>query len=196
MKLAIHQGPVHAPALFAPHRRPIGLGARHVVVTDPAAVSHPRRKRPPSRKKSMKRTTFFVTLLLAVTGSATAVGIGAAVDTPRTLMSRDDYREALRGIQSATRESLGQCRNVEAMQRDLCKARVRADERVKRAELQARYFGTVAAAEDVQVARVKARYDVARAECGARRADQRTQCLREAREARSREIHSKVASST
>jgi hypothetical protein len=207
MKLALHEGPVHASALlaFAPRasagaacmrRRPIGLGSRMVLVTDPASVAKPRRHRPPQPKKAMTRTTLFVSLLLAVTASVGGMGISAAVDSPRTLMSRDDYRDALRGIETATRDALGQCRLVEAATREVCKAKARAAERVRRAELQARYYGTVSAAADIEVARVKSKYDVARAECGARPSDERIECLRVARESRTREIHAKAASAT
>jgi hypothetical protein len=207
MKLALHEGPVHAPALFAfaprrsgavpyARRRPIGLGARTVLLTDPASVARPRPHRTPPRKKAMKRTTLFISLLLAVTASVAAMGISAAVDSPRTLMSRDDYRDALRGIDAATRDALGQCRPVELASREVCKAKARADERVRKAELQARYYGTVAAAADVEVARVKAKYDIARAECGARASGERLECLRVARESRTRELHAKADSPT
>ena len=144
----------------------------------------------------MKRTTLFVTLLFAVTASVAAVGISAAVDTPRSLMSRDDYRVALRGIQAGTRMALAECRGTDMAARDICKARVRADERVRKAELDARYYGTFSAAQDVQVARIKARYDVARAQCGALPSDERLQCLRATREARAKEIQSKAATTT
>ena len=214
----VHEGPVRAPALVVSdtskpwrvagrrarrqaeahtrqRRTPIGLGARTVVVTDPASVARPRHSHAPA-KKTMKRTTVFLSLLLAIGASLAAMGISAAVDSPRTLMSRADYGDALRGIEAATRSALGRCRDVDMVARDVCKAQVRADERVRKAELQARYYGTVAAAEEVQAARVKARYDVARAQCGARPSDTRLHCLREAREARARELHAKVASST
>jgi len=179
-----------------PHRRAIGLGARTVVVTDPASISHPRTHPLPRKKNPMKRTTLLLTLLLAVTASLAAMAISAAVDTPRTLMSRADYRDAMRGIDAMTRAALGQCRALEVSNRDVCKAQARADERVRKAELQARYYGTVSAAEEVSIARVKARYDVARAQCSAK-TDEATKldCLRTAREARAREIHAKVASS-
>lgn len=204
MKLALHEGPVHAPALFAfaprapaaarcARRRPIGLGPRTVLLTDPASVAKPRHRQPAQPKKAMKRTTLFISLLLAVTASVAAMGISAAVDSPRTLMSRDDYRDALRGIEAASRDALGQCRSVDIATREVCKAKVRADERVRRAELQARYYGTASAASDVEVARVKAKYDIARAECAARTSDERLQCLRTAREARAREIHAKAS---
>ena len=220
MKLVLQEGPVHAPAFFdsrapqpwriasrrargyapeprtPPRRRPIGLGARTVVVTDPAAVARPRLHPVPPAGKTMKRTTLFATLLFTVTASVAAMGISAAVDTPRSLMSRDDYRVALRGIQSATRLALAECRGTDMAARDICKARVRADERVRKAELDARYYGTVSAAEDVQVARIKARYDVARAQCGVLASSERLQCLRTAREARAKEIQLKTSTTT
>ena len=144
----------------------------------------------------MKRPALFFALLLALTASAAAFGISAAVDTPRTLMSRDDYAKAVHAIQMATRAAMADCRAVAVAQRDVCKARARGDERVQRAELHARYYGTVDADLEVNVARVKARFDVARAECGARSEDERSQCLRTAREERAREIRSKLASAT
>lgn len=218
MKLALQEGPVHAPALLAshqpwriasrrahrveiarpaPHRRhPIGLGARTVVVTDPASVTTARRHPVTAHRKPMKRTTLFVTLLFAVTASVAAMGISAAVDSPRSLMSKDDYRGALHGIQAQTRMALAECRIADVVARDICKAQARADERVRKAELQARYYGTVTAAQDVQVARIKARFDVARAQCGALPSGERLQCLRTAREARAREVQAKVATAT
>ena len=44
----------------------------------------------------------------------------------------------------------------------ICRAEARAEERVKKADLQARYLGTVAAAGDARLARTKAAYDVAK----------------------------------
>jgi hypothetical protein len=209
MKLALHEGPVHAPALFdsrgpqawrmaparpsraqdhAPSRRRIGLGARPVVVTNPASVARPRRHPLPKAKKSMKRTTVLAAFLFLFAASAAALGISAAVDTPRTLMSRDDYQDARRGIETSTRAALAQCRSLDALPRDICKAQARADERVRKAELQARYHGTVQAAGEVELAKARAHYDVARAKCGARLADDRLECLRAAREERTREM--------
>ncbi|HWH41279.1 MAG TPA: hypothetical protein VNU21_15650 [Usitatibacter sp.] len=144
----------------------------------------------------MKPTTFFATIVLGAVVSAGALGLDAAVDSPPTLMSRGDYLDARHGIEAQTRVALAACRGEQDVAREICKARVHGDERIKRAELIARYHGTVAAADDVRIAKVKAHYDVERARCNAREDSDREQCLRAAREGRSREIFARRASVT
>lgn len=134
----------------------------------------------------MKRTTMYVSLAGALMFSAAAFGISSAVDTPRTLMSRADYAVAKKGIESETRVSLGRCRDVEGSERDVCKAEVRAEERIKKADLDARYHGTVTAAADAKLARAKAEYDVARAKCGVYGVERKVDCLQSARAEKAR----------
>ncbi len=110
-----------------------------------------------------------------------AFGIGAAVEAPPTLMSREDYRDELRLIEAQWRRALAGCRALERHARNVCRAEVRADDRVRRAELEARYEGTVQAARAASQVRARARFDVARARCLAGEASLRLPCLREAR---------------
>jgi hypothetical protein len=144
----------------------------------------------------MKRVTFLATFALAFLVSAGALGLSAAVDLPPTLMSRADYLDGRHGVEAQTRLALAACRGEQGVARDICKARVRGDERVMMAELIARYHGTVAAADEVRIAKVKARYDVERARCNARQDGDREQCLRAAREGRTREIFARGSSVT
>ena len=51
----------------------------------------------------MKRSTLFATIAGAILVSATALGISAAVDSPRSLMSRVDYADAREMIESQVR---------------------------------------------------------------------------------------------
>jgi hypothetical protein len=136
----------------------------------------------------MKRTKFFATFALAFVLSVAALGWSAAVDTPRTLMSRDDYLDARVGIEAQTRMAVGACRAQQGVAREVCRAQAHGEERVMLAELNARYHGTVAAADEVRIAKVKARYDVERARCDAHAPGEREQCLRAAREGRTREM--------
>jgi len=87
--------------------------------------------------------------------SVAAVGIGASIEAPRALMTRQDYVEARKVIDAQSRIALGQCRLLEAREKALCRITVRGDERVSRAELEARYRGTVEA--ESEAAAVKAR---------------------------------------
>lgn len=134
----------------------------------------------------MKRTTMYLSLAGALMFSAAAFGISSAVDSPRTLMSRADYAVGKSAIESEARLSLGKCRELEGAPRDVCKAEVRADERIKKADLDARYHGTVAAAADARLARAKAQYDVAKAKCSAYGSERKIDCLHSARAEKAR----------
>jgi hypothetical protein len=163
-------------------RRPIGIGPRAILVTNPACKATPRavRVRAPVRRAA-RRTPLYAGLLGSLLFSAAAFGLSFAVDTPRTLMSRSDYVQARRAIESDARAAYGRCRTVEASSRDICRAEARAAERIRKAELDARYHGTVAAAADARLARVKAQFDVAKARCNVLHSEVRLQCLQSAR---------------
>lgn len=136
----------------------------------------------------MKRSTLPVLFTGAFLFSAAAFGIGSQMDSPPSLMSRGDYAAARQVIESEARQAMGACRSEEGHQRDLCRAQVRAEERVKQADLRARYLGTVAAAEEAKVARVRAEHDLARAKCGAASPTERGECLTAARATKVRSI--------
>jgi hypothetical protein len=168
-------------------RRQIGRGARAIIVTNPAHAAFRRGvQRPLKRGTKMKRTTMYASLAGALMFSAAAFGITSAMDTPRTLMSPADYSVAKKAIEQETRVSLGRCRDVEGAARDVCKAEVRAEERIKKADLDARYHGTVSAVADARLARAKAQYDVAKAKCSSFASEQKVDCLQSARAEKAR----------
>ena len=136
----------------------------------------------------MKRRTVVMTVFFAAVASMTAFGIGAAVDSPRTLMSPSDFALGKRTIEAETRLALARGRDTGAAERDVCKAEARGVERVKKAELNARYHGTVTMVDEVRLARAKAHYDVAKARCGSRLGEERIDCLRAAREDRNKSL--------
>lgn len=138
----------------------------------------------------MKRSTLLATSLLTVIVSVAAVGIGASMDMPRTLMSPADYNHFKRAIESDTLVSLAGCRTVPAPEKEVCRAQARAEERVKIAELSVRYHGTVTALDAMRQARARAEYDVARARCSAQPGDARFDCLRSARDQRHKTLAS------
>jgi hypothetical protein len=206
MYATIAQGPVPGPALaISPQpddrransdksrarirpRRQIGSGARSIMVTNPAHVATRRRAKPIEARRRMKPRTILVTVFFAAAASLGALGISAAVDTPRTLMSPVDFSTGKRAIEAETRLALAKCRDVAAVERDICKAQVRGDERIKLAELKARYHGTVVSRDEVRLARAKSLYDVAKAKCSARQGEERMDCLRAARDDRNRSL--------
>lgn len=136
----------------------------------------------------MKRTTLCVLFTGAFLFSAASFGISSHVDSKPSLMSRGDYAVGKQEIESEIRKAAGKCRTVDGLDREVCKARARAEERVRKADLAARYFGTVAAAEEAKLARVRAGYDVAKARCAALDSDERAHCLENARSEKARSI--------
>ena len=129
----------------------------------------------------MKRTTLFTTIAGALLVSATALGISAAVDSPRSLMSPVDFGAAKKAIEAESHAALSKCRDLDSQAKDLCKAEAKADERIRKADLEAQYRGTVAAAADAKLARAKAQYDIARAKCGDQHGEDKISCMRQAR---------------
>ncbi len=129
----------------------------------------------------------FVPLAAALGIALATFGIGASVETPRSLMSRSDYLQERSQIEFELRRRIAGCRALEAPAREICRARVRAHDRVRRAELESRYEGTVDAARELAVARARAQFDIARARCLAGRDATLHGCLREARDERRRE---------
>ena len=178
------EGPVARPALSSSRRYsrvPIGCGPRAIVRTDPARVASRRIARLPAPRRTHKHTALYVTGAFALVISLTALGIGASVDSPRSLMSRGDYDQARRTIEAEARIALAQCRALEGRDKEVCKAQARGEERVSKADLDARYRGTVAAESDARLARTKAQYEVARASCTDRSGEERGACLKAAR---------------
>lgn len=145
----------------------------------------------------MQLTTLYATLVGALAVSATAFGISTAVDSPRSLMSPVDYGQAKKAIESDARAAVARCREHDGQAKDVCKAEVRAEERVRKADLEAQYRGTVAAAAEARLARAKAQYEIARAKCGDQRAEERNSCLRSARADKAKAFsEAKLASAT
>lgn len=136
----------------------------------------------------MKKTTIYATLVAALLVSATAWGISAAVDSPRSLMAPSDYNVAKSAIESDVRGAMSRCRDGDGQAREICKAEARADERVRKADLEARYRGTVGAQAEAKIARVKARYEVAKTRCSAEHGEGKLACIRSARSEKAREI--------
>jgi hypothetical protein len=129
----------------------------------------------------MKRTSLALAFLGTVSFGAAAYGLQAAFDTPPTLMSRSDHDRQWREIERNTRASLGHCRSRPEQLREACRARTHAEDRVAKADLDARYFGTVQAQANARDVRARTSFDVARADCLLRDDPERTSCLAAAR---------------
>jgi hypothetical protein len=210
MRATIMQGPVFGSALLVcpthisenalarvHRRRQIGVGVRAIIETDPAHVARRRQGHKPQPKaRRMNKTTLFATLAGALLVSATAFGISAAGDSPRSLMSPADYSTAKKAIESDVHASMAKCRDQDGRSRDICKAEARADELVRKADLEAQYRGTVASAAEAKLARAKAQYEVAKTRCADQHGEDRLSCLRTARADKAKALEAAKLAST
>jgi hypothetical protein len=134
----------------------------------------------------MKRSTLLVAAFLAAGLSVAALGIRAAVDTPRTLMSPDIHQQLKREVEASTRLALGKCREADGHRTRRLQGRGRAAE--------ARGAGGPVGAlsrhprglEEAASVAAKASFDVAKARCRAKTARCRVECLKQARDERNR----------
>ncbi len=106
-------------------------------------------------------------LLAALVMGALTIGLDATLDSPRTLMSPGDYALERAAIGADTRAAITHCRGSAVPLRALCRAEAYARDRIAKADLEARYYGTDQAAHRAHDARVRARQQLARARCAA-----------------------------
>jgi hypothetical protein len=129
----------------------------------------------------MKRASLVFASSFAVILSLAALGIRASMDMPSTLMSPAVYEGLKREIEAEARLALGHCRDASGHEREICRAEARAEERVKKAELHARYHGTVSAQQEISATRARSGYELATVRCSAHPGEARHDCLRAAR---------------
>ncbi len=120
-------------------------------------------------------------LLLSAT-AALAIGIGATLGRPATLMSPLDYRAAKLSLETDSHVAFDKCLMLEGTAFGVCRAEAQAEERMKRANLEAQYLGTVDAAQSAAQVKVEGKYEVAIARCDGMEAKPRLACLKSARE--------------
>lgn len=136
----------------------------------------------------MRSNGAFAAFLAALVMGALTVGLDAVLDTPRTLMSSGDYARAGSAIAARTQAALGHCRRLEGGARRLCQTRAYANERIAKADLEERYYGTEQAAAAARDQREHARWQLARARCAGTGATELHQCLDSARADKAKDV--------
>jgi hypothetical protein len=124
----------------------------------------------------------------AVITSAAAIGVGAALSPSEESMSREQYDAARQRLQSFRTLAQAHCESLEPAQSVTCLAQVRADHRVRMADLEVAFRHSEPAARDAQRARIDARYEVDRAGCESVRGLRKDRCLVAAHAAKGRAL--------
>lgn len=125
----------------------------------------------------MKRSTLFANLGAVILAVGTLAF--AAVDSrPRaTLMAPIDYERGLKEIDADVRVSMVVCKRLSGYEKKVCHAEIAAEKKVRLADLEARYRGTVEAQHTARITHVEAQFDVDRERCEAFTDDGRDRCL-------------------
>ena len=133
----------------------------------------------------MHRHAVFAFVVLA-SAATMAMAIGANLDSPRSFMTWQDHEASRQVLEAQARLELAGCRGLDNGAKIICRVRTRAHDRVRRAELEARYLGTVTSESLVGVANAKGTFEIARAHCQAHSDDDQAACLGKARAAQAR----------
>jgi len=127
-------------------------------------------------------------LIAAIVGvslaSATLVMATVGAGPRSTLFSPDEYEAAGAAIGDETRMSLAGCKKLTGPEKLVCMTEARSQEKIRRADLEARYLGTFDATFQAQVTRVDAQFEVEAKRCEAQGREAQGGCQREAAEQR------------
>ena len=124
----------------------------------------------------------------AVITSAAAIGVGAALSPYDESMTRDQYDAAQQRQKAQHARAQARCESLDGMEGVLCLAQLRADDRVRSADLEVAFRRTEAAARDAQRARIDGRYELDRAGCESVRGVRKDKCLIAAHAAKGRAL--------
>ena len=132
----------------------------------------------------MKRAVLVALGTGTIIASAAALAIGVASAPPLT---RAQYHAGLAAIEASQYQALAQC-EIASKSKEVCSAKVGAEESIRVADLEASFRRTHTAARNTQRARIEARYDVERAACAALGGFIRDRCLIAAHATRGRAL--------
>ncbi len=115
--------------------------------------------------------------------AAIAIGLAFGSGALAQTMSKTQYNAARDGIAAEYRTAKAACRSLSGNAKDICQAQASGEEKVAKAELDAKYKPSVDARYKARVARADANYSVAREECDDKAGNIKDVCVKEAKAA-------------
>ena len=101
--------------------------------------------------------------------------------TPDRTMSKADYKAEKDRIEADYKAANDKCKSLTGNAKDVCHKEAKADEKIRKADLEAKYKGTPQAAYDAQVAKAKARLDIAQEKCEDMKGKEKSACKKQAK---------------
>jgi hypothetical protein len=114
---------------------------------------------------------------------AVAIGFMFSAGAMAQNMSKNDYKAGMDSIAAEYKSNKASCESLSGNANDICMAEVKGNEKVAKAELEARNKNTNQARYDALVTKAEANYSVAKEKCDDRAGNVKDVCLKEAKAA-------------
>lgn len=120
---------------------------------------------------------------LKLTGMCVAVALATSASAFGGLLSKEEIKSTQDRIAAEFKTEKQACENRSGNAKDICMAEVKGNERVAKAELEARDKGTSKARQEALVAKAEANYDVATERCDDLAGNPKAVCIKDAKAA-------------
>ncbi|HLX23399.1 MAG TPA: hypothetical protein VKR38_08660 [Usitatibacter sp.] len=107
---------------------------------------------------------------------------------PKRTMTRAEYSSEKDSIKADYKSAKQSCDSMTGNAKSVCNVQAKSDEKVKMADLEAKYKGTPSADTDAKVAKAKAEYEVAKQKCDDQTGADRSTCKANAKSEQDRAI--------
>jgi hypothetical protein len=113
---------------------------------------------------------------------AVAFGLNAGVVCAK--LAKEEYRTAKDSIDAEYKNARERCRSLAGNAKDICLAEAKGNQKVAKADLDARDKNTNKAQQEAREARAEANYQIAKEKCDDKGGNEKSVCLKEAKAAR------------
>ena len=114
-----------------------------------------------------------ILVALAATAAIAATPAYAAMD-------KNAYKSTTKQIDDTFKADKANCKSLKANAKDICMAQAKGNEKIAKAEVEARDKGTAKSRQDFLVAKAEANHDVAKAKCDDLAGNAKSVCQKEA----------------
>ena len=109
------------------------------------------------------------------------ISLFAATSISAFAMSKAEYSSAKNQVSADYKSAKAACKSMSANAKDICMAEAKGNEKVGKADLEARYSGKAKDQNKLMVVKADAAYDVAKEKCDDRTGNDKDVCVKEAK---------------
>lgn len=113
--------------------------------------------------------------------STLIISLFAATSISAFAMTKAEYSSAKNQVSADYKSAKAACKSMSANAKDICMAEAKGNEKVGKADLEARYSGKAKDQNKLMVVKADAAYDVAKEKCDDRTGNDKDVCVKEAK---------------